>query len=201
MILPRHHLSDILNGRRTTALIPKRDLAENQPVRRKDGPVLCRVKIIGVAVVVLDGLTDDVARAEGYRSLEEWREDWRAMYGRELRGEGLVVEFEVLPPRERKWLLAQRGGDYTEAAHLALEEEPEGVDPGVIEGLPASMEAQQRWNRDRLNQQRAREALPLADRVALALESARASGVDTKRYEQQILGRVRALENRSRRAA
>lgn len=196
------------------------------PVHRPGGRTAAKITIVTALLEPLDDVTDAHARQEGFPDAATYRDEWCRLHDRAWTGElAWTVVFEVLPATERQHFLraARRTGmgvNYDDSprrrlpkladppeviAHIReaamLADEPEAIDPAIVADLPASLEARQRHQRIQLQRQRAREDMPLSEIVALELAAAREAGVDTRVYEESILRRLRALRNRTRRAA
>lgn len=79
--------------------------------------------------------------------------------------------------------------------------EPEPVSHAELKVLPTTFEARQRHQAAVLGLEQAREAMPIGELVMREIAAAQLAGIDTRVYEESILRRVRALRNRTRRAA
>lgn len=197
--------------------------ARQRPAQDPNRPprTLCRIHITDVTRDLLGNVNDDDAQAEGFTTFDAYLNDWQARHGLDdwpLEQPVWVLSFELYTPstvrREAPLYLhagiigghrddddlgdelADRG--YTTNAARALVDAGEVIDAGRTTDAFASL---QRWNRDRAAAEREQAEMSLAERVERSIASARAAGVDTQRYEAAILARLRALEQRTRRAA
>jgi hypothetical protein len=148
----------------------------------------------------------------GYHDATDYQLAFMECYDRAVTDTpGWEIEFEVdrrdtvrLLPRQNGARFEYGDGDredagqYTSSSSRALTAEPEAVDPVLVEKGASALQARQRWQRAKLQQQQRDARTPLGERVERELAAARAAGVETWRYEQAILSRLRALENRRR---
>lgn len=185
----------------------------NQGTPRYSFQTQVALEITGVRKVNLRDVELLTARCLGHRTIDAFRQDWDQAHnfkvedGRRKRRQRLrlltplwIVYFNV-EHVERVHLLAKAGEPYTTSPVLALDKEPEALDPADIAHLPSSLEAKRRHAKIKADDQARHRALPVALQVAHAIETAKAAGVDTRAYEASILARVRSLENRAKLAA
>jgi hypothetical protein len=217
----------IVNRRKTQARLPAKRGVVCRFEEGKDYAVqpgrgekqIERVLILSVVKATLGAIDHQAALAEGFRSVEDFRDDWRAIHRIPdgtptpwalpvwvLTFELYRPEPKVKPDRDVVRLLAnQQGrkdaGQYTSSRHAAIPDEPEAIDPGVIEHLPSTMEARQRWVRDRAYTDAAYRDLPLAERIMRLQALAAAKRVDITKQEASILRRLESIESKLRRAA
>jgi hypothetical protein len=202
IVVPKHHLAGILDGARTTILLPTApDPAKRHSVKRPGGGRVCWAKIRSVTPVELDHIQmDDCAQArqEGYTTVPEWRDDYCRTHNCAWTGTtAYKVTIERVPERERHNPLPRMPRDPgTVDGQFKPAPEPEAVDPREVERLPASMEAKQRWVRDKLARQRARGKLSPGEEFDRVLADAKAHGIDTGHYERIVAGKTQALDAR-----
>lgn len=220
MKVPKEHLPMILSGalktmrRPDTGVQPEGSHAIHRPAdkRNENGrliqpPAVCRIEIVDAVLEPLDSVTDDVARQEGYPDADTYRDEWCRFHNRAWTGEqAWTITFRIKEPKEAILSGAFRGSSPTRLFVNGVWEdvagpEPEKVAASVVESLPSTLEARQRHARIKLDEQRDREAMPIGEIVARELAAAQAKGVDTTVYEQSILRRIRALRNRTEKAA
>jgi hypothetical protein len=147
-----------------------RDEAGTITRRAAGKEVIARLKITRYRRALLDDTTDDDARTEGYQGVPDLMRWWFDVYDAVWTGaECWVVSFTV-DRAEPVRLLANVAG-YTSSSSQAMPEEPEAVDPAHIKAF--SEKAQARWQRDQAQREAIYRALPLDQKLRIALEDER----------------------------
>lgn len=197
-----------------------------QPGRGKEE--IGRIAVTAVRDELLDSITFEDAREEGFRTRAEFARYWLHLHdsawldrfpdedpatdaqvldrftSRHGHKRVWVLTFQIY---DRLWLLAPAARPagsthgYTENELLSLADEPEGIDPEIVERLPASLEARQRYELERAEREATYAGLPVLERARIAIESAREAGVETRRAEARIRTAVETLEAKTRKQA
>lgn len=136
-------------------------------------------------------IDDDAAVAEGFKGFDDFLDYWNDAYNphaasddddkrhlsdRRMNAAVWVVHFTVEHQDTVRLLVADETraqAAYTATPASALRGEMEAIDPDIIADLPASIEAQQRWHRDRATTQASYAHLSTEELVALALRRMR----------------------------
>jgi hypothetical protein len=226
IVIPKQTVPLILDGTVTAARLPldaftpkhteqlrarryDRD-DTGQIIKRRAGKPICRLLVVHAEQVRLDTVTDETARAEGYQDADDLALAYMECYDRAWTDtDGWLVQFTVDRRDTVRLLPRQNGarfeggvgdredaGQYTASRERALTDEPEAVDPRLVEAGATALEARQRWQRAQLQRQQRQARMPLGERVERELAAARAAGVETWRYERAILARLEALARR-----
>jgi hypothetical protein len=217
VILQPRAIAELQSGRTARRTFPRRE-GRGEPLRvgfsyavhvRTDGPEVCRVRVLTAEPGMLHEVTDDEARAEGFRSsfhlFDAWWERYREGPGH--RNEGHWPEQFVEVPvwvitlglhREHTPRLLHRDSSrgYTRNPHLAMTDEPEAVGQEWLEGF--ALDANGGESARRRRQARAEEAerRSIEQRLARATAEARLRGVDVSKDLRVIQMRVQAIETR-----
>lgn len=188
--------------KKTEVLRSSREIRDDKGyiIDRKTGDDLCRLKVLRYHVAELDRTTNADAKREGYKSRGELERAYLDAYGGAWTDQHCWVITFAIDKAEPVRLL-QRVAGYTTSSHQALEMEPEAIDPEIITKLPATMEAQQRWTRDRVHRESLYNDGTLTERLDRALAFAKANRIDTSGIERLIQRKVTELERRNERAA
>lgn len=173
------------------------------------GSTRWRIRILKYEQVQLDDVTDDQARAEGYPNAEALMNAFLETYQTSWTDtQGWLVTIKPDIREEVRLLARQHGarfedgpdledaGQYTTSGPRAIPNEPEAVDPKLVEKGATALEARQRWQRAKLQEQKRLADLPISHLVERELAEARAAKMDTTRYEQRLLSTVLAMRRR-----
>jgi hypothetical protein len=171
-----------------------------------------RIFVTAIIEEPLEAIHDETKlAAEGFTSLEQFRDYWRDRYklpaSQPVDWDQPVRVIHFIPARDRVIyrkepirLIGLKAG-YTSDPKRALVREPEALDPATIKDLPASVEAQQRWIRDRTYTEAVEHDGGLTERLDRALIEARRNRIDTTSIEWLLNRKVTELERRNQRAA
>lgn len=155
----------------------------------------------------LADVNEPEAMLEGFDGIGEFQDWWREKHQAYVRdgrrvipafhfdGHCWVVHFDLEVPDQVRLLSEERGvvhDAYTQSPAKALVQEPEAIDPAIIEKLSSTREAKQRWTLDRTKREAFYYQLPLADKLRV-LDELKAQGVD-------VSGPVREIHRQADRA-
>lgn len=229
MILSRPLIRAVQRGTKTQrcqarqpALKPGKSVA----VRPKDAPGDgTRIRILNVEPLLLGDISFEDARAEGYRTTDDFKEAWvrendkawvaaweetdpTDQDAHELRGRFIcrwadrtvwAIRFE-LDPTLTPVLISAGWPDYTTSPHLAMTGEPEALN-AADHKIYVQDRADLTTEHYRIIQDSNQEALALHERLRRVQETAAEAGVDIRRQELSILNRIRSLESKVRKVA
>ena len=151
-------------------------------------PAVGRLVVVSVAQQPLGDLTLRDARAEGFRTRQEFRDHWHRLFP-DMAAQDVVWVLVIRPDGDPVRLLhkdSSRG--YTSRPEEAIPGEPEAVDADTL----------QQFAEDGAVRHLAfREGLRLEDRLAHASRRAQAAGVDVTREHAAIARRVEAIERKA----
>lgn len=187
---------------------PQRDPDDEQPAPRGRAETLAtRIIIQAAHDEPLGDLDDAGARAEGFKTTDEFFDYWRKLYGVEdvdVDQRVWVIHFTVDNHRPRLLTPASRphGSEhgYTSKPEEALPDEPEVIDRGPLKPWFTNSEKVRAAAQRDLDAQRLRPLTP-EERYRELREMAKARGIDVSNDEKAIGRRLDAIERKVRRAA
>jgi hypothetical protein len=220
VIVFKHMMADILNGQRTSVILPEPPVRDLQRVHRRKGPIVAHAMIRDRAEIDLDTVTDEDARRDGFTDAADYRDEWSRYYGAAWTGSiGCLVTFEVVPPKEQIRLLSsQQGarftegtdragqdgmyptdhaGQYTSSSARALPREPEAVSPEDVSKF--SMESRQKRAKSDAARVAWYRSLSLADQLRLIQQDDALA--DRHRGDLKVIARrIEAMWNKGKAA-
>lgn len=203
LVLSAEQIHLVVRGQRTALLVPRRAERGDRPPYRAGSaialqvgatrPARARVVVSRITDIALSELDDDQARELGHTDLDDLMAAWVAERG-EWNENARAWLLRITPDTAAPARLLHRDSSkgYTVHPHEALQEEPEAVDEHALER--ASISAG-RTEQERFAAQLAERAqLPEVERLQLAIDDARARGVDIEHALWLIRKRLTALE-------
>jgi hypothetical protein len=134
------------------------------------------IRVTGIARERLEDITDEAAALEGFDSFAAFLDYWNATHNPYAADTEPAARSYLSERRMRSfvWVIAFTA-EQQDAIHLLpnLPGEPEAVDPAEVPNLKHSVEAAQRWVRDRADLEAKYAALSHGERLDMALERAR----------------------------
>lgn len=203
MIFPPKHAHLVASGRKTQSRrpakgpLPTYKVGKTYTVTTGMGkPAVGHIQIIAAELQTLGNLSYQEAKAEGFKSRDEFFDYWRETYG----NADPVLEvwaYAFIPATERRYMAKRPGQgermgdtrDYVSRPHMSLRDEPEVVPAEYQEQLTA--EAAERWDEHQRDRAADFDRLSLEDKVA-ELVKLKASGAKVDRYLKAIENRVNA---------
>lgn len=188
--LPKGHLRLVAEGKKSQICVPANRKVDNlrpgssHVVGKELRVILLKAPRFGHA----DAITFDEARAEGWRTRDEFLEDWRERFG-EAR-ECWVLEVAVDRAHRPRLLHRDSSHGYTQNAHQALGQEPEAVDKSVQERFSADADEKGKALRAERHAENER-------RYAEAKARALAIGADITKQEMQVERAVQVMERKA----
>lgn len=203
MIFTPKHAHLVVAGRKSQARRPAKDtqpaykVGKTYPVKTGLGKSpLGHIQIIAANLQSLGDITFQDARAEGFKSRDEFFDHWRDLYGNA--DPALQVwAYAFVPTTERRYMAkrpaqGERMGntrDYVSRPHMSLRDEPEVVPAEYQEEL--TKQAHERWSEHQAQQTAELNAMTLEDKIA-ELQRRKAAGAPVDRYLKAIQNRVDA---------
>lgn len=203
MIFTPKHAHLIVAGRKSQTRRPAKDtqpsykVGKTYPVKTGLGkPPLAHIQIIAANLQSLGDITFQDARAEGFKSRDDFFDEWRDLYGN-ADPSLQVWAYAFVPTAERRYMAkrpaqGERMGntrDYVSRPHMSLRDEPEVVPAEYQEEL--TKQAQERWQAHEAERTIELNAMTLDEKVA-ELQRRKASGAPVDRYLKAISNRVDA---------
>lgn len=162
----------------------------------KDG---YRLEVLDTRCEMVGEISFEDARAEGFKSREEFFDYWRLLYGPRADLEQFVwaISFRLFgdPPN---FLHVDSSHGYTSNHRDALPDEPEAVHGSELSELTGSREAMQRYDLQMATERMQLERLPLSERIRRLEEC---PDIDLTRNLARIRQGVEAAEAKRRRLA
>lgn len=215
----------IINGRKTETRRPVKGICRYEEGKHyaiqpgRGQKAIDRLLVLSVTQESLGDIDHQAARREGFTDFGEFLDYWANLYNADIGDLDMeqrvwVINFELYRPKPKskpigkdkvRLLANQQGrkdaGQYTSHPGAAIVREPEAIDPAIIARLPASLEAGQRWAKDRAWFQAAEvEGATLGERLDKILEESKRVGLDTTGVEWAIDRKVQQLEHRKKAA-
>lgn len=187
VVLPRQQIHLVVRGQRTALLIPRGEERGDRPPFHAGStialqpapsrPATCRVAVSRVSDIALGELDDDQARELGHRDIYALQAAWYENgHQWDPAARAWLLRIAVDSAAAPRLLHRDSTHGYTTRVHDALPDEPEAVDDVR---LAAGRRHAEKTERDRFEQLLAeRRGLPAPDRLRLALDDARARGID-----------------------
>jgi hypothetical protein len=212
LVLPRQQIHLVVRGERTALLVPRGEEAGERPPFHAGAtialqpapsrPATCRVAVSRVTDIALGELDDDLARALGQRDIYALQAEWyNDGHQWDPAGRAWLVRIALDAAAAPRLLHRDSTHGYTSRVHDALPDEPEAVDDVR---LAAGRRHAEKTERDRFEELLAqRRELPAPDRLRLALDDARARGIDVEADPdaRKIVLRIADLERKVYRPA
>ena len=180
---------------------PPMRVGKSYPVSAGLGkPSIGRIEILGAIEQELGDITFEDARAEGFKTREDFFTWWRGYYGNA--DPSLPVWTYVFMPTVERRYLAKRPGqgermgevrDYVASPHMSLRDEPEVV-PAEYQAKLAE-QAAERWDRHLKDSLAEIDQMPLEARLK-RLRGIQARGGDISRHLRAIESRIEAAEKK-----
>jgi hypothetical protein len=163
--------------------------------RHHQEPARAWVHILDRDVVELGKINDDQARALGHRDRYAMQASWHAERPWRATQQAWLLRIEHDPSAPSRLLHRDSSHGYTEDPRLALPEEPEAVDDFVLAARGRA--AHERELAGYEQERERRRALPLDERLRLALRDATARGVPDGGPRNAIAKQIEVLERRA----
>jgi len=209
MIFTPKHAHLVMSGKKTQARRPAGDTTppykpgRSYAIQTGVGKTpVGRVEIVAVSPERLGDLTFESARAEGFRTREEFYSYWDNTYN--MSDPDLVVWVYIITPTTERRYLAKRMGqgerlgktrDYVGRPHMAIRDEPEVVPPDYQAKLVEQGLA--KWEQDRTDEINALDSAPVEIRLARLRQMQDQGGVNIDRHLKAITSRIEAAEKRA----
>lgn len=161
----------------------------------------CRITVLETRRERLGDITHDDAKAEGFKTTQEFFDYWQALYGSvDHEQQVWAIRFRLGEPERPLFLAGQtQQSDYTFEKAKAPKGEPEVTDDETTARFveDARLKAEQ----DKTLRKKQLSAQDLTDRLAAIRAQAAAQGIDIRRQEASIIQRIEAMERKVRRKA
>jgi hypothetical protein len=209
VIFPARHAHLVISGKKTQSRRPRKPEHVRPPMRAgKSYPVssglgkpsIGRIEILAAIEQDLGDITFEDARAEGFKSRDDFFNWWRSFYGNA--DPSLPVWTYVFAPTIERRFLAKRPGqgdrmgqtrDYVSTPHMSLRDEPEVVPAEYQEKLIE--QAAERWDAHIKGSLAEIDAMPLEARLA-RLRGIQRQGGNISRHLRAIESRIEAAEKK-----
>ncbi len=210
MIFPSRHAHLVISGKKTQSRRPRKPEHVRPPLRAgKSYPVsagigkppIGRIEILAAIEQDLGDVTYEDARAEGFKTRDDFFNWWRSYYGNA--DPSLPVWTYVFQTTAERRYLAKRPGqgermgetrDYVASAHMSLRDEPEVV-PAEYQAKLVE-QAKERWDQHLDDSLAEIDEMPLEARLK-RLRGIQANGGDISRHLRAIESRIEAAEKKT----
>lgn len=209
MIFPSRQAHMVISGKKTQSRRPRKPEHVRPPMRQgKSYPVssglgkpsIGRIEILAAIGQELGDITFEDARAEGFKTRDDFFKWWRGYYGNA--DPSLPVWTYVFAPTIERRYLAKRPAqgermgetrDYVSSPHMSLRDEPEVVPADYQDKLIER--AAERWDLHLKENLAAIDEMPLEARLR-RLRAIQARGGNISRYLRAIESRIEAAEKK-----
>lgn len=169
-----------------------------QPGRGR--PHIARIRITHIRHEQLGDLTYDDARAEGFKTRQDFYDYWTELYGHvDVEQHVWVITFHLDREHKPRLLHKDSTKGYTSNPAEAVPHEPEAVDGWVTQTYAA--ENRERYEGDREAELQRQQARSLAAKIRETEARARKQGIDVQPDLRALHAKLDALNHKLRHAA
>jgi len=209
VIFPARHAHLVVSGKKTQSRRPRKPEHVRSPMRAGKSyavssglgkPSIGRIEILAAIEQELGDITFEDARAEGFKTRDDFFSWWRSYYGNA--DPSLPVWTYVFQTTTERRYLAKRPGqgermgetrDYVSRPHMSLQDEPEVV-PAEYQAKLAE-QSRERWDTHMKDSLAEIDEMPLEARLK-RLRGIQANGGDISRHLRAIESRIEAAEKK-----